>query len=122
MTDERIEELFQQVMAETCKDPLRRFAELVAEQTHTNNNNAQWYQEGYEAGQRDMSTKQENIDTSEKCVHGTDIAKSQWVGLTDDEIEIIVDANTEDDAGYDIFCDGQGVAKAIEAKLKEKNT
>ena len=29
MTD-RIEELFQQVMNEICKDPLRRFAELVA--------------------------------------------------------------------------------------------
>ena len=31
---------------------LERFAELVAEQTHTNNK-AKWYQEGYEAGQRD---------------------------------------------------------------------
>lgn len=30
---------------------LERFAELVAEQTHTNNK-AKWYQEGYEAGQR----------------------------------------------------------------------
>ena len=27
---DRIEELFQQVMDEVCKDPLRRFAELVA--------------------------------------------------------------------------------------------
>ena len=27
---DRIEELFQQVMDENCKDPLRRFAELVA--------------------------------------------------------------------------------------------
>ena len=27
---DRIEELFQQVMNEVCKDPLRRFAELVA--------------------------------------------------------------------------------------------
>ena len=30
MTEERIEELFQKVMHEACKDPLRRFAELVA--------------------------------------------------------------------------------------------
>lgn len=30
MTDERIEELFQQVMDEVCKNPLHRFAELVA--------------------------------------------------------------------------------------------
>ena len=33
-------------------EQLERFAELVAEQTHTNNK-AKWYQEGYEAGQRD---------------------------------------------------------------------
>lgn len=33
-------------------ESLERFAELVAEQTHTNNK-AKWYQEGYEAGQRD---------------------------------------------------------------------
>lgn len=35
---------------------LVRFAELVAEQTHTNNK-AKWYQEGYEAGQRDEREK-----------------------------------------------------------------
>jgi len=34
------------------KFDIERFAELVAEQTHTNNK-AKWYQEGYEAGQRD---------------------------------------------------------------------
>ena len=34
------------------EEELERFAELVAEQTHTNNK-AKWYQEGYEAGQRD---------------------------------------------------------------------
>jgi hypothetical protein len=28
---DRIEEIFQQVMDEACPDPLRRFAELVAE-------------------------------------------------------------------------------------------
>ncbi len=31
---------------------LERFAELVAEQTHTNNK-SKWYQEGYDAGQYD---------------------------------------------------------------------
>ena len=30
MTEERIEELFQQVMDEVCKNPLHRFADLVA--------------------------------------------------------------------------------------------
>jgi len=49
------------------------------------------------------------------------IAESQWVSLTDDEIEKIVDLNTSDDAGYDIFCDGLGVARAVIDKLKERN-
>ena len=30
MTEERIEQLFQKVMHEVCKNPLHRFAELVA--------------------------------------------------------------------------------------------
>jgi hypothetical protein len=46
----------------------------------------------------------------------------KWVGLTDDEVDIIVDANTTiDDAAYDIWCDGESVARETEAKLKEKN-
>ena len=45
-----------------------------------------------------------------------------WVGLTDEERAVIVEAHTTDDHGYDIWCDGDGVARAIEAKLKEKNT
>ena len=37
--------------------------------------------------------------------------------LTDKEIDEIVDAHTTDDGqGYDIWCDGRGVARAIEAK------
>ena len=35
--------------------------------------------------------------------------------LTDEEIRKIVDENTEDDQGYDIWCNGVGVARAIEA-------
>jgi hypothetical protein len=58
--NERIKELAEQVWGDTSGKPwsasaiahLERFAELVAEQTHTNNK-AKWYQEGYEAGQRD---------------------------------------------------------------------
>jgi hypothetical protein len=58
--NERIKELAEQVWGDTSGKPwsasaiahLKRFAELVAEQTHTNNK-AKWYQEGYEAGQRD---------------------------------------------------------------------
>ena len=44
-----------------------------------------------------------------------------WVGLTAEDVNKIVDENTTDDHGYDIWCDGRGVARAIEAKLKEKN-
>ena len=44
-----------------------------------------------------------------------------WRGLTDEERAVIVEANTTDDYGYDIWCNGDGVARAIEAKLKEKN-
>ena len=47
--------------------------------------------------------------------------KREWVGLTDEEIEKIVDLNTEDDYGYDIWCNGRAVARDVEAKLKEKN-
>ena len=45
----------------------------------------------------------------------------QWVGLTDDEIKKIVDLNTSDDGGFDIWCDGIAVAHIVCAKLKEKN-
>ena len=48
-------------------------------------------------------------------------AKRPWVRLTEEEIDTIVDANTTDDHGYDIWCDGDGVAREVEAKLKEKN-
>jgi len=48
--------------------------------------------------------------------------KHEWVGLTDEEVKKIVDLNTEDDYGYDIWCNGRAVARDVEAKLKEKNT
>ena len=47
--------------------------------------------------------------------------EKEWVGLTDEEIESVVRVNTFDDCGYDIWCSGCGVARDIEAKLKEKN-
>lgn len=47
--------------------------------------------------------------------------KREWVGLTDEEIEAIVDLHTSDSQGYDIWCDGRCVAADVEAKLKEKN-
>ena len=53
---------------------------------------------------------------------GHDIIERTWVGLTDVEVREIIDTYTTDDHGYDIWCDTIGVACAIEAKLKEKNT
>ncbi len=47
----------------------------------------------------------------------------EWVGLTDEETEAIVDAHTSDDGqGYDIWCDGRGVADDVAAKLRGLNT
>ena len=43
------------------------------------------------------------------------IAAPQRQPLTDAEIDKIVDAHTTDDEGYDIWCNGQGVARATEA-------
>lgn len=45
----------------------------------------------------------------------------EWVGLTDDEINKIVDLNTSDDGGFDIWCDGIAVAHIVCAKIKELN-
>jgi hypothetical protein len=42
--------------------------------------------------------------------------KREWVGLSDKEVKKIVDKNTSD-----IWCNGKGVARDVEAKLKEKN-
>ena len=48
--------------------------------------------------------------------------RKPWVGLTDDEIKKIVDLNTSDDGGFDIWCDGIAVARIVCAKLKGNNT
>ncbi len=58
MNHEQIDAIFTKVCNEDyCTDPLYRFTELVIEQIHTNNK-AKWYQEGYEAGQRDAKATQ----------------------------------------------------------------
>jgi len=53
--------------------------------------------------------------TNEYCV------PKPWVGLTDEEIESIVDANTTDISCFDILCDGFGVARWVMKQLKERN-
>lgn len=40
--------------------------------------------------------------------------------LSEQEIEKIVDEHTTDDHGYDIWCDGKGVARAIIAAYQSK--
>jgi hypothetical protein len=44
-----------------------------------------------------------------------------WVGLTEEEVEQIVDGNTHNAEGYQFWCSGKGVAAIVEAKLKEKH-
>jgi hypothetical protein len=47
--------------------------------------------------------------------------KREWVGLTDKDISVVVDAYTFDSAGYEIWTDGEALARDVQAKLKEKN-
>jgi hypothetical protein len=70
---------------------------------------------------RDMYTKQENIDTSEECVHETDKSihedddiqeyKRPWIGLSDVEVEI-----------YSSGFSGARLVREIVGLLKERNT
>jgi hypothetical protein len=58
-------------------------------------------------------------NTQEKCrietvpAQGTLLPKREWVGLTDEELELLNDCGDTDSYKY---------ARAIEAKLKEKNS
>ena len=45
-----------------------------------------------------------------------------WAGLTEEEVQKIINDNTQDDQGYDIWCSVKGVAEGVEAKLRERNT
>ena len=101
---------------------LEYFAKMVEERT-LSKQKASYYQRGYEAGQHDMSTKLQNVDTSAKRVYASDIsttsdkseisvtADKPWVGLTAEELE-----------EYSKWSSGRNVVKSIEAKLKERNT
>jgi hypothetical protein len=80
----------------------------------------------------DMSTKPENIDTSEERVHETDKSvhddediqeyKRPWVGLTEEEVHKIIDDCTPDEAEIEELIDFSIAILAVEAKLKERNT
>lgn len=45
----------------------------------------------------------------------------EWQGLTEKDVDHIVNLHTSDDAGYDIWCNGAGVARAVEALLQSRN-
>ena len=67
----------------------------------------------------EQAEKQEPVDIHcPSCLHSfvvMPVAKREWVGLTDDEILDLWIANHKDTGATDAF------ARAIEAKLKEKN-
>ena len=75
---------------------------------------------------KDMSTKPQNIDTSEKRVQAIDKSihddddiqeyKRPWVGLTDEEIYELRQKT------FDGFATNHEVYRAIEAALRSKNT
>lgn len=47
--------------------------------------------------------------------------KREWVELTEEEIRKIIETHTFDDHGFEIWCDGLSVIKAVTEILKEKN-
>ena len=61
-------------------------------------------------------------DGVEEMVHAPTPPQRPWVGLTDEEIKEIIDKYTIDDHGFDIWCDGLGVVRAVDDKLRSKNT
>lgn len=49
------------------------------------------------------------------------VAPKQWIGLTDEEIQDLSFSSEKFDASHSEWFDRWGFARAIEAKLKEKN-
>ena len=47
---------------------------------------------------------------------------TEWAGLTDEEVEKIVNDSTFTDYGHRVWCNGKNVSALVEAMLKEKNT
>ena len=67
------------------------------------------YEDGFVAGMQH--------DAESRVSKFIDASMRKWVGLTDEEIDVIDEATWDED-GYRRSCD---FAKAVEAKLKEKN-
>jgi hypothetical protein len=63
-----------------------------------------------------------NSTGRESAVELRRLAMKQWVGLTDEEIQDLSYLSQKIDEGNAAWFDRWGFARAIEAKLKEKNT
>jgi hypothetical protein len=77
-----------------------------------------------EHGIRGKSLKINNEITQEavECMCGLcKLGKREWVGLTDEEIQDLSYLSQKIDASNSEWFDRWGFARAIEAKLKEKN-
>jgi hypothetical protein len=59
-----------------------------------------------------MTDRELMQDSSEERVQVSDKHRQKWVGLTDEEMFEIIDA-------HDVYLD---MCRAVEAKIKEKNT
>ena len=57
----------------------------------------------------------------EQAIPEAEIYKREWVGLTDEEIQDLSYLSQKIDEGNAAWFDRWGFARAIEAKLKEKN-
>jgi hypothetical protein len=120
------EEIFQQVMNENCKNPLHRFAELVRqEEREASDTLKKLAGEALTALEKynRYEIKTDSYDHSTNLIYDLrDVLNHkrmplrEWVGLTDEEIDYIWGISPPD---YEKFFD---FPRAIEAKLKEKNT
>ncbi len=79
---------------------------------------------GFNCGSYAFNLYKDGIDQGDLCdVHYWQ-AKAQrtWVGLTDEEIDRVTDAQWAKGANKPIYAAHRAYARAIEAKLKELNT
>lgn len=83
-----------------------------------------WYEcgEALDEAVDALPLEQHSSRNKELKMTNKETMQRKWVGLTAEEVEKIVDDNTQDDQGYDIWCNGRDVARLVEALLKERNT
>ena len=63
--------------------------------------------------------RKRQIEQSEMCSNYGGFCKKEWVGLTEDEVSKLID----NEIGFNSCCGWEEeYTRAVEAKLKEKNT